>query len=101
MRELIKRFPPMAGSVWQTHVNVFAPLCVFQVRFNVNPQCGGHPVIPEPRNNQVQRPQNTKDTHGKTNTAALSRVGAREAECLFCNENHVKCIAKNVNINLL
>lgn len=62
----------LGGSVCQMHVNVFVSLCVFQVRFNVNPQSSGHPVIPEPRNNQARKPQN-KDKHGKTNTAVLSQ----------------------------
>ncbi|KAK7129455.1 hypothetical protein R3I94_017611 [Phoxinus phoxinus] len=44
-----------------------------QVRFNVNPQCSGHPVIPEPRNNQVRKPQN-KDKHGLESAKGRDRV---------------------------
>ncbi|CAM4674589.1 unnamed protein product [Leuciscus chuanchicus] len=48
-------------------------VCVFQVRFNVNPQVSGHPVIPEPRNNQVRKPPN-KDKHGHESAKGRDRV---------------------------
>ncbi|XP_048035355.1 protein phosphatase 1 regulatory subunit 35 [Megalobrama amblycephala] len=44
-----------------------------QVRFNVNPQSSGHPVIPEPRNNQTRKPQN-KDKHGHESDKGWDRV---------------------------